>query len=975
MGFDELRICTFNCCSLRKNIELIRELSSDGYDIIFLQETFLIEEKIGELDFIDDNYECIGVPAIYSARVLTAGAGRPEGGMAILWKKDSKFKINRVMLENNFMALNVEMKGIKVLLVNVYLNSDIWEVSTLEKYLLSLSLFDNLMEEMIFDSVHFVEDFNGDPISGRAWRNLGEFMQRNNFECFDVNALPPDTCTFIGYGNSQGRWLDHIVGRVHESVSVKNINVLQDLIGSDHLPLEFVLQFESDFITTVIQEKCDLKKDFIAWDKLKAEDFEKINTIVDNQLASVGDLSSHDCSVIGCNNKDHLREMDELYIKLINAIQIGAEEFKRSVVKENSFKVIPGWNRRVKSLYLEARNKYLDWRGDGRSLGTAKHENMIKSRREFKKALNHCKANEHQEKCKSIVEKFSTKNFREFWKEVRKQKTRLKNSNIIEGLNDNNLIVNKFADKYLSTTGDSSETENDFIKLLKDKWLSSKKMYVKISVPTLRKLIASLSCGVGHDGIHSLFLKNSSDLFLARLCMLLNAWYSHCFLSLEVLKGTISPTIKDTKGNITEMSNYRPVMQSSCILKIVEMHILQILSEKIIFSHMQFGFRRGVSTTDACFLLKEVMHKYSKGKQCGYATFIDMSKAFDRVDHFKLGFKLLSKNIPIDIVYLLMHYLRNQQANVVWKGTSSNFSFLEEGVRQGGILSPFLFKFYIDDLIRDITAMEEGCMLGISRINIVVYADDIVLITSSLDEMGRLYTKLCLDIRDLKLQVNKDKTKCMCFGYVKKGDLSDKVKLGADELEIVKSYKYLGHIVEHDLSDISDIVYRLNKFYGCTNSVLRNFKHTDEKTLLFLFNSYCKPVYGLNLWTNKLSMSRCKLKAFEVAYNNTLKRIIGVPLYSSNHEVAEKCDVLLLRHHIAQLQATYYHRIYDSCCFLIKFNLPFLKCGYYFTHVNKIFIDVYGIDVSRWPNDVINSRISWVQKHEPRRVPYRPNDS
>ena len=70
MGCDSLKICTFNCCSLRKNIELIRELSDDGYDIIFLQETFLIEDKMGELDFIDENYECIGVGGAFSEKTV-----------------------------------------------------------------------------------------------------------------------------------------------------------------------------------------------------------------------------------------------------------------------------------------------------------------------------------------------------------------------------------------------------------------------------------------------------------------------------------------------------------------------------------------------------------------------------------------------------------------------------------------------------------------------------------------------------------------------------------------------------------------------------------------------------------------------------------------------------------------------------------------------------------------------------------------
>ena len=365
------------------------------------------------------------------------------------------------------------------------------------------------------------------------------------------------------------------------------------------------------------------------------------------------------------------------------------------------------------------------------------------------------------------------------------------------------------------------------------------------------------------------------------------------------------------------------------------------------------------------------MHDYSKNKKYGFATFIDMSKAFDRVDHFKLGHKLLENNVPVDLVYFIMHYLRNQLVKVKWKDASSSYSHLETGVRQGGIISPFLFNVYINDIINDIASTNCGCMMGITRLNILVYADDIVLLAQSITEMERLYSKLCNSIDNLKLSVNKTKTKCLCFGK-KLNRTNEKLKLGNDELDLVDSYKYLGHVIERDLLDIQDITYRLTKFYASTNSILRNFKHTNPKTLLYLFNSYCKPDYGLNLWTNKLSLSRCKFKAFEVAYNNALKRIMNMPLYSSNHEVAERSEQFLLRHHIALLQAKYYHRLNHSNCFLIKINLPFLKRGHFFNHVNKLFKDVYEVDVSRHSIDILNARVSWVQKHEQRRALYIP---
>ena len=215
MGFSfNLNVVTLNCCSLKKNIDLIRQLASDSFDIIFLQETFVIDEKLGILDYIDENFESIGVPAVYSDKNLMAGVGRPEGGLAILWRRGASFRIHNVVLENNFIVLDILVSGLHVILVNVYLNSDTWEVCTLERYLQSLSCLEDILRDYNYDSIFFVGDFNADPLSGRAWRSLSRFMSENSLVCYDVLSLPADSHTFIGYGNSSCRWLDHIGGKI-----------------------------------------------------------------------------------------------------------------------------------------------------------------------------------------------------------------------------------------------------------------------------------------------------------------------------------------------------------------------------------------------------------------------------------------------------------------------------------------------------------------------------------------------------------------------------------------------------------------------------------------------------------------------------------------------------------------------------------------------------------------------------------------
>ena len=276
-----------------------------------------------------------------------------------------------------------------------------------------------------------------------------------------------------------------------------------------------------------------------------------------------------------------------------------------------------------------------------------------------------------------------------------------------------------------------------------------------------------------------------------------------------------------------------------------------------------------------------------------------------------------------------MDYFRNQYAKVCWKNSSSSYFYVDRGVRQGGILSPFLFKVYIDDLIQEISFMSCGCTLGLSRINILCYADDIVLIAESKADMNELYKKLKASINFLKLDINKSKTKCMKFGnYVFTNNLF--IELDGDKVELVNSYRYLGHIIEFNLSDRKDISNNLNKFYRSTNGIFRNFKMVDKSTLLFLFNSYCKPNYGLQLWNHRSNFRSCIFKTFEVAYSKVFKRILGVSLFSSSHDAAENCNEFLFKHYIALLQYKYYKRLENLNCSILNLNFAYFKRGYFF---------------------------------------------
>ena len=113
-----------------------------------------------------------------------------------------------------------------------------------------------------------------------------------------------------------------------------------------------------------------------------------------------------------------------------------------------------------------------------------------------------------------------------------------------------------------------------------------------------------------------------------------------------------------------------------------------------------------------------------------------------------------------------------------------------------------------------------------------------------------------------------------------------------------------------------------------------------NKTLLFLFNTFCLPDYGIPLWERNKTFRSTIYKTFEVAYHKSLKRILGVPTYTSNHYVAETCNQFLFKHYIAFSQARFYKRLTVSTNPLLKLCLPWLKVGRHLNFNKSYFMEI-----------------------------------
>ena len=172
------------------------------------------------------------------------------------------------------------------------------------------------------------------------------------------------------------------------------------------------------------------------------------------------------------------------------------------------------------------------------------------------------------------------------------------------------------------------------------------------------------------------------------------------------------------------------------MLKILQARLQQYVNREL--PDVQAGFRKGRGTRDQIAYIRWIIKKAREFQKNIYFCFIDYAKAFDCVDHNKLWTILKEMGIPDHLTCLLRNLYTGQEATVrIGHGTTDCFQ-IGKGVCQGCILSPFLFNFYAEYIMRN-TGLEEtqgGIKIAGRNINHLSYAEDTTLMTESEKELA-----------------------------------------------------------------------------------------------------------------------------------------------------------------------------------------------------------------------------------------------
>ena len=367
-----------------------------------------------------------------------------------------------------------------------------------------------------------------------------------------------------------------------------------------------------------------------------------------------------------------------------------------------------------------------------------------------------------------------------------------------------------------------------------------------ISVNGVKKMLGTLKphMAAGPDQIRPLILKELRDQIAPILQVICTRSYETGELPREWKSANVVPIYK--KGSKHLPINYRPVSLTCLYSKIME-HILvsQIswhLDVHNILLRNQHGFRNGLSCeTQLLEFVQELHESQHAGVQID-AVVMDFSKAFDKVAHNRLLYKLERYGIQGNALAWIRGFLTGRTQQVVLDGRTSRAVPVTSGVPQGSVLGPLLFVIYINDINTNITS------------DIRLFADDTIIyrMIHTTADTARLQDDINTLAKwsyDWQMEFHPAKCNVIRITRARKPIICE-YKLYGSTLEAVSSTKYLGVNLTSDLRWNQHTQTVRNKAAGTLRFLQRNLQIGSTTIKTQAYNTYVRPLaeYAATVW-------------------------------------------------------------------------------------------------------------------------------
>jgi hypothetical protein len=811
--------------------------------------------------------------------------GRPYGGTAILYKKSICHLVTILPSTNSrITGLKVCTEGGPILLLTVYMPTEYNDDESLEDYIDVCANVNAILTDTDIPHVVFAGDFNCQPGS-RFYNVLADLIAENSLILSDMSLLAAvdNVFTYCSDSGANTSWIDHVICSHLMHSYISDMVILYDYICSDHKPSSFVLKCHYQLTVPCLVDNNGEVNNFDAhdWSKVDAYITSHYSDELFNRLGLINvPARLHDCCHSRCNEPLHAADINKYYDDIITSIKCSIDQaIPVKTAHQNEFNV-PGWNDFVAEKYDASREAFLTWVYSGRPRSGAVFTRMSRSRASFKLALRYCRQHEEQLRADACAKSLDLHDSKGFWNNVKKINCdkATKYANCVGGASGDYNIASlwrdHFNDLYNSVEDDGSK-DMLFARINSNCDSSD---FNFISVQEISDAINKQKKGkaAGPDGIAmEAFTFGNARLFV-HLSFLFNLFMTHRHIPPLFMQSVIIPLVKAKGGDLSDLNNYRAIAISNSISKILESVFMHKVTSTDASDCHQFGFKAGLSTGLCTMTMKKVVDYYTGLGSHVFVSFVDFSKAFDKVSYWKLFNKILDDDTDCNIVALLAVWYSKQSTCIRWKNTISRPFSIGNGTRQGGLLSPYFFNRYIRELVRTIMLSNIGCNIGGISYNILAYADDIVLLAPSWKALQHLINLLDQCALYIDMTCNVAKTVCMVFNpknrrMIVANDFPCFTINGAN-LQFVSQFKYLGHMINNDFSDDDDIKREIRNLFMRSNILTRRYNKCSVAVKLMLFKAYCMCLYDAAIWVHYSTTVFNKLRS---CYNKCIKIFFG----------------------------------------------------------------------------------------------------
>ena len=777
---EKINIICLNIKNFKTNSFFLNEqILNNSVDICFLSETWLMEEEnyMIENQFGNNFFLLTQNEMSYARRTK----GRPYGGKC--WMINKKFTIGNCIFVNNdvsYIEISNTNKDTKLVIVGVHLPFDDNSTTRMSNYISNLEMIKSIVVQDLDIPIFIIGDFNTDlTMSKRYSKCLNQFIQENSLQCIEYD-FPNISYTYRN-GVYQNH-IDHVIGNDIARKSTIKCKIIEDSRNmSDHNAI-----FTS-IITNISKNSPsngEAYKRFYRFPWNEEGFIENYQKILTNKLADFK-YGLQD----GMTNKDKADyiegKFNEIRKLLLQAARLVDKKSQKqmNIKKYNFYQMQQAWTPELRNISSHLNFWYVLWLQSDKQDKQA-HINYKHYKRKFRYVQ------------KIIIERNNTKNILNltkiykterniFWKLVKRSKSK-RNFKAI----NKNLSLSDFEKFYKDLFSHKGIEEKEIHKNIRGEVenyyerIVNNKFQIEIKNELIDKCCKKLknNKAVGNDQISNEMLKHAKCEKLTNILRLLYCDIINEGVTLHNFNiSIISPIEK--KGTINKHpEDFRPISVSNIFSNIYEMILLDKMEHLFKFNNKQFGYKANTSCKHASFIINETLSYHKKGGSPCYVISLDMKKAFDRMWRDGL-FKKLMNNIEQPIWRALYNYYSSSKGRVKINNELSEEFTIKEGVKQGGILSPYLFNYFMNELLNESDKSNIGATINNINVSLISYCDDLVILSPVVNHVIHIL-KLCEDYAEKwKLIFNVDK----CNWFIHGNYLIDNPNFTLNKLKLNKT--------------------------------------------------------------------------------------------------------------------------------------------------------------------------------------------